>query len=91
MIEMTLGGALDSASTRMDRAPAYARQETRPRMAGFTKEELTNALIRQAVALYGEVRVEQLRPGLEERAEQLWLLDQASLDGDEEPAVMYFP
>jgi hypothetical protein len=88
---MTLGGALDSARTRMERAPAYARQERRPRMAGGTKEELTNALIRQAIALFGEVSVEQLRPGLEELAEQLWLLDQASLDRDEEPAVMYFP
>ena len=91
MIEMTLGGTLDSARTRMERAPAYARQERRPRMAGVTKEELTNALIQQAVALFGEERVEQLRPSLEERVEQLWLLDQALLDRDEEPAVMYLP
>jgi hypothetical protein len=59
-------------------------------MAGATKEALANALIQQAVALFGEERVEQLRPSLEERAEQLWLLDQAPLDREEEPAVMYF-
>lgn len=60
-------------------------------MAGATKEELTNALIQQAVALFGEERAEELRSSLEERAEQLWLLDQAPLDREEEPAVMFFP
>jgi hypothetical protein len=60
-------------------------------MAGVTREELTNALIRQAVALFGEERAEELRSSLEERAEQLWLLDQAPLDREEEPAVMFFP
>jgi hypothetical protein len=60
-------------------------------MAGATNEEFTNALIQQAVALFGEERVEQLRPSLEERAEQLWLLSQTPLDKNEEPAVMFFP
>jgi hypothetical protein len=60
-------------------------------MTGATKDELNNALIQQAVALFGEERVEQLRPSLEERAEQLWLLSQTPLDRDEEPAVMFFP
>jgi len=60
-------------------------------MAGGTKEELTNALVRQAVELFGQERANELRPSLEKRAEQLWLLDQALLDRDEEPAVMFFP
>ena len=60
-------------------------------MAGATKDELTNALFQQAVALFGEQRVEQLRPSLEERAEQLWLLSQTPLHRDEEPAIMFFP
>jgi hypothetical protein len=60
-------------------------------MAGVTRGELTNALIRQAVALFGEERAEELRSSLEERAEQLWLLDQVPLDREEEPAVMFFP
>ena len=60
-------------------------------MAGATKEEFTNVLIRQAMALFGEERTEELRSSLEERAEQLWLLDQTLLDKEEEPAVMYFP
>ncbi len=60
-------------------------------MAGVTREELTNALIRQAVALFGEERAEELRSSLEERAEQLWLLDQAPLDREEEPAIKFSP
>jgi len=60
-------------------------------MAGATKEELTNALDQQAVELFGQERANELRPSLEERAEQLWLLDQAPLDREEEPAVTYFP
>jgi hypothetical protein len=60
-------------------------------MAGATKEEFTNVLIRQAMALFGEERTEELRSSLEERAEQLWLLDQAPLDREDEPAVMFFP
>jgi hypothetical protein len=60
-------------------------------MAGATKEELTKVLTWQTMALFGEERAEELRPSLEERAEQLWLLDQAPLDREEEPAVMYFP
>ena len=60
-------------------------------MAGTTKEEFTNVLVRQATALLGEERAEELRSSLEERAEQLWLLDQAPLDREEEPAVMFFP
>lgn len=60
-------------------------------MAGTTKEEFTNALIQQAIALFGEERAEELRSSLEERAEQLWLLDQASLDREEEPATKFSP
>jgi hypothetical protein len=60
-------------------------------MAGATKEEFTNVLIWQAMALFGEERTEELRSSLEERAEQLWLLDQAPLDREDEPAVMFFP
>jgi hypothetical protein len=60
-------------------------------MAGTTKEEFTNVLIRQATALFGEERAEELRSSLEERAEQLWLLDQASLDREEEPAIKFSP
>jgi hypothetical protein len=60
-------------------------------MAGTTKEEFTSVLIRQAIALFGEERVEELRSGLEERAEQLWLLDRASLDSEEEPAIKFSP
>ena len=60
-------------------------------MAGTTKEEFTNVLIQQATALFGEERAEELRSSLEERAEQLWLLDQAPLDREDEPAVMFFP
>jgi hypothetical protein len=60
-------------------------------MAGATKEELTNALDQQAVELFGQERANELRPSLEERAEQLWLLHQAPLDREEEPAVMFFP
>ena len=60
-------------------------------MAGTTKEEFTNVLIRQAIALFGEERTEELRSSLEERAEQLWLLSLTPLDRDEEPAVMFFP
>jgi hypothetical protein len=60
-------------------------------MSGTTKEEFTNVLIRQAMALFGEERAEELRSSLEERAEQLWLLDQASLDREEEPAINFSP
>lgn len=60
-------------------------------MVGATKEELTDALVQQAISLFGKVRVEELRPGIEERAEQLWLLSLTPLDRDEEPAVMFFP
>ena len=60
-------------------------------MAGTTKEEFTNVLIQQATALFGEERAEELRSSLEERAEQLWLLDQASLDREEEPAIKFSP
>jgi hypothetical protein len=60
-------------------------------MAGTTKEEFTNVLIQQAMALFGEERAEELRSSLEERAEQLWLLSLTPLDRDEEPAVMFFP
>ncbi len=60
-------------------------------MAGTNKEEFTNALIQQAIALFGEERAEELRSSLEERAEQLWLLDQASLDREEEPAIKFSP
>jgi hypothetical protein len=60
-------------------------------MAGTTKEEFTNFLIRQAMAHFGEERAEELRPSLEERAEQLWLLDQAPLDREEEPAINFSP
>ena len=67
------------------------RKERCPRVAGTTKEALTNALVRQAVELFGQERANELRPSLEERAEQLWLLDQAPLDREDEPAVMFFP
>jgi hypothetical protein len=60
-------------------------------MAGTTKEEFTNVLIQQATALFGEERAEELRSSLEERAEQLWLLDQAPLDREEEPAIKFSP
>jgi hypothetical protein len=60
-------------------------------MVGATKEELTDALVQQAISLFGKERTELLLPSLEERAEQLWLLDQTLLDKEEEPAVMYFP
>jgi hypothetical protein len=60
-------------------------------MAGTTKEEFTHVLIQQAMALFGEERAEELRSSLEERAEQLWLLDQASLDREEEPAIKFSP
>ena len=60
-------------------------------MAGTTKEEFANVLIRQATALFGEERAEELRSSLEERAEQLWLLDQAPLDREEEPAIKFSP
>jgi hypothetical protein len=60
-------------------------------MAGPTKAEFTNVLIRQAMALLGEERAEELRSSLEERAEQLWLLDQASLAREEEPAIKFSP
>ena len=60
-------------------------------MAGTTKEEFTNVLILQATALFGEERAEELRSSLEERAEQLWLLDQAPLDREEEPAIKFSP
>jgi hypothetical protein len=60
-------------------------------MAVTTKEEFTNVLIRQATVLFGEERAEELRSSLEERAEQLWLLDQAPLDREEEPAIKFSP
>jgi hypothetical protein len=60
-------------------------------MTVTTKEEFTNVLIRQATALFGEERAEELRSSLEERAEQLWLLDQAPLDREEEPAIKFSP
>ena len=60
-------------------------------MAGTTKEEFANVLIRQAIALFGKERAEELRSSLEERAEQLWLIDQASLDREEEPAIKFSP
>jgi hypothetical protein len=60
-------------------------------MAGRTKEELTEALVQQAISLFGKERTELLLPSLEERAEQLWLLDQVLLDREEEPAVIFFP
>lgn len=58
-------------------------------MAGAEKEAITEVLIWQATALFGEERAEELRSSLEERAEQLWLLDRASLDREEEPAIMF--
>jgi hypothetical protein len=60
-------------------------------MAGTTKEEFTDVLLRQAMALFGEERAGELHSGLEERAEQLWLLDQAALDREEEPATRFSP
>jgi hypothetical protein len=60
-------------------------------MAVTTKEEFTNVLIQQATALFGEDRAEELRSSLEERAELLWLLDQAPLDREEEPAIKFSP
>jgi hypothetical protein len=60
-------------------------------MTGTTKEEFTNVLIEQAMAFFGEERAEELRSSLEERAEQLWLLGQASLDREEEPAITFSP
>ena len=60
-------------------------------MAGTTREEFTRVLIQQATALFGEERAEELRSSLEERAEQLWLLDQAPLDREEEPAIKFSP
>jgi hypothetical protein len=60
-------------------------------MAGANKEQLTRVLIWQAMALFGEERSEELRSSLEERAEQLWILDQAQLNSEEEPAIMFFP
>lgn len=60
-------------------------------MIEATRENLKEALVQQAVMLYGEERAGLLRPGLEERAEQLWLLDQAPLDKEEEPAIIFFP
>jgi hypothetical protein len=60
-------------------------------MAGTTKEEFTDVLIRQAMARFGEERAEELRSSLEERAEQPWLLDQAPLDREEEPATKFSP
>jgi hypothetical protein len=60
-------------------------------MAGTTKEEFTDVLLRQAMALLGEERAGELRSSLEERAEQLWLLDQAALDREEEPATKFSP
>jgi hypothetical protein len=60
-------------------------------MVGATKEELTDALVQQAISLFGKERTELLLPSLEERAEQLWLLDQTLPDKEVEPAVMYFP
>jgi hypothetical protein len=60
-------------------------------MAGTTKEEFTNVLIQQATALFGEERAEELRSSLEERAEQLWLLDQTPLGREEEPAIKFSP
>ena len=60
-------------------------------MAGATKEELTKVLTWQAMALFGEERAGELRSSLEERAEQLWLLDQAPLDREEEPATKLSP
>jgi hypothetical protein len=60
-------------------------------MAVTTKEKFTNVLIQQATALFGEDRAEELRSSLEERAELLWLLDQAPLDREEEPAIKFSP
>jgi hypothetical protein len=60
-------------------------------MVEATRENLTDALVQQAVMLQGEERAGLLRPGLDERAEQLWLLDQAPLDREEEPAVIFIP
>ena len=60
-------------------------------MAEITKEELTSYLFGQAVALFGEERAELLRPSLEERAEQLWLLTKAPPDREEEPAFSFLP
>jgi hypothetical protein len=60
-------------------------------MAGTTKEEFTDVLIRQAMALFGEERAEELRSSLEERAQQLWLINQAPLDREEEPATEFSP
>jgi hypothetical protein len=60
-------------------------------MAGTTKEEFTDVLIRQAMARFGEERADELRSSLEERAEQLWLLDQAPFDREEEPATKFSP
>lgn len=60
-------------------------------MVEATRENLTDALIQQAVMLHGKARTGLLRPDLEERAEQLWLLDQVPLDREEEPAVIFLP
>ena len=60
-------------------------------MAGPTKVEFADVLIRQAMALLGEERTKELLSSLEERAEQLWLLDQAPLDREEEPAIKFSP
>jgi hypothetical protein len=60
-------------------------------MAGATKEELTDALVQLSISLFGKERTELLLPSLEERAEQLWLLEQTLPDKEEEPALIFFP
>ena len=53
--------------------------------AGNSPEELAQALLKRAAALWGEERASALRPYLEQTAESLWTLSKATLEAEAEP------
>jgi len=50
-----------------------------------SQDDFFETLYQRAVALFGRERAEALRPSLQERAEQLWLVAQASPEWADEP------
>ena len=54
-----------------------------------SKEQITEALLANAVEIWGRKRAEELRSFLEEAANNLWLVAKSPPDREEEPAFFF--
>ena len=52
----------------------------------LSKDQITQALMADALEVWGQERADALRSFLEEAANNLWLVAQSSPDREEEPA-----